>query len=166
MFKKVSDLIHREFSYSTMNVQSSYDYYQELSRLAGQWSNILGPFIGEHSLPVKIKKKALLVLTTHPLMAHEFAHLERDIYLKIVQAFPRLSTHCHEIKFSYEPSFSVKEELAKMKMQASEEKERDPATALFIPNFTKMAQEEKNSLIEGMNRDDLYDYWIKLLDQH
>ena len=69
--------------------------------LINNWENIVGKLLGENSIPQKLNKGTLIVITKHPVFNQELNMMSQEILKKIKERVPSLKNHVKRLKFSH-----------------------------------------------------------------
>lgn len=67
--------------------------------LMQSWDSIVGDFMAQNTIPLKLKKNVLYVSTKHSIFAQELGFLSQDIIRKIDETFPDFKGEIKNIKF-------------------------------------------------------------------
>lgn len=69
------------------------------------WSEIVGPKLSLHTLPLKNNDNLLTILTDHPVYSQQLSFLEKEIIEKIQRKFPSLSRNLKGLRFQVNAQF-------------------------------------------------------------
>lgn len=114
--------------------------------LINNWENIVGKMLGENSIPQKLQKGTLIVITKHPVFNQELNMMSQDILEKIKEKIPSLKNHVKRIKFS-NANYSANDFI-----NSSKKKESNKPTTnghKFSPEF-RAKKAKANSLFEDI----------------
>jgi hypothetical protein len=81
MLKHFSQFI--DHKYKKNRAKQSFDQLMSLINLYNSWSHLIGQFLGENSLPSKIYKNTLYIVTSHQAYAQEIMNYQTHIMDKI-----------------------------------------------------------------------------------
>lgn len=117
MAKKVGELLGEQ-GYKTKSSRSSSYFAKDafdFFTLIESWSEIVGPKMGKHTIPIKNVNKTLTILTNHPAYSSQLTFLEEEIKKKIFTLFPSLRGSIKKLYFQTGTSFfeQKKEEISK-----------------------------------------------------
>lgn len=103
-------------------------------QLIKAWEEIVGNFMAQNTIPMKIKNKTLIISAKHPIFAQELGFLAPQIILKIKNSFPDLDDEIRNIKFVHN-DFSSEQFLKSEKNKNSDKKILRPSIHPFSPEF-------------------------------
>lgn len=99
--------------------------------LINNWIDIVGELLGKNSIPQKLQKNTLIVITKHPIFNQELSMMSTEMIQKIEEKIPALKNRIKRIKFS-NANYSADE----FQDEAPQnKKESDPKVHKFSPEF-------------------------------
>ncbi len=110
----------------------TFDFFD----LIKQWSDIVGPMLGQNTSPLRIKGDSLFVVTKHAAFAQQLNFLTEIIKEKIFQTFPKLRSMIKKIVYETNPNFFKEIEQKKV-----EEKEKPAPLHPMSPQYKKAKAE-------------------------
>ncbi len=87
--------------------------------LVNKWETIVGKMLADNTIPLKIKRSTLYILTKHSIFSQELSLMSQMIIQKIEEAFPYFKGQIKKISFS-SGNFSS-EEFNKIKVDKNRE---------------------------------------------
>ena len=63
------------------------DRFFDFLMLVKSWPQIVGPKLAKRTLPLRVRRQELFIMTAHPLYAQQLQHFEQDILHKIAALF-------------------------------------------------------------------------------
>lgn len=75
--------------------------------LARKWPIVVGSYLGEKSIPIKLKNGLLTLVVKHQIYAQEIKFIEKEIISKLHKSFPRLGRNIQKINFVVKDNFSL-----------------------------------------------------------
>lgn len=70
-------------------------------QLIKDWQSIVGDFMAQNTIPLKIRSGTLIISTKHSIFAQELSFLAPTLLKKIKEKFPELDGKLNKIHFSY-----------------------------------------------------------------
>ncbi|MCY4645148.1 MAG: DUF721 domain-containing protein [Bacteriovoracales bacterium] len=67
--------------------------------LVKSWPQIVGFKLSKETLPLKIRRDKLFIMTSHPLYAQQLQHFEKEILAKVKAFFPHTQTPIQKLLF-------------------------------------------------------------------
>ncbi len=75
--------------------QGLFDFIQ----LTQQWPDIVGPWLGQFTRPLKLSQGLFIIVTKHSVFAQELSYMEGTLKQKIEGHFPKLQGEITKIRF-------------------------------------------------------------------
>jgi hypothetical protein len=102
--------------------------------LVNRWETIVGKMLADNTIPLKIKRSTLYILTKHSIFSQELSLMSQMIIQKIEESFPNFRGQIKKISFS-SGNFSS-DEFNKIKVENHmEPKKEKEAPHPFDPKF-------------------------------
>lgn len=103
-YHKISTILDNEFknnikNSSRVSQQGSLNELLDFVQLINTWENVVGTKLSEHTAPLKIKHRTLIVLTDHPAYSQELSFLGPQIIKKIITLLPEMKKLITNISF-------------------------------------------------------------------
>lgn len=96
---------------------STFDFLE----LIRNWSEVVGPTLGAHTVPQKNVRKVLTILTNHSAFSEQLKFMEKVIIEKIEKHFPELKGQVTELRFIFDSAyFNKQKKLAGMAPASNE----------------------------------------------
>ena len=132
---------------------STFDFLS----LVAQWEDIVGSRMAQHSLPLKLQGKALVLLSDHPGFSSEMSFLETQLRGKIITRFPVLAKEINRIQFQINPAFFQQRKKMKVKGLAMDEIKNKNQNSLPHPQSPqyRTLTREANKLFQEIEDDEL-----------
>tara|TARA_B100001971_G_scaffold215182_1_gene259161 strand:+ start:107815 stop:108354 length:540 start_codon:yes stop_codon:yes gene_type:complete len=118
--------------------------------LINNWVEVVGELLGKNSIPQKLQRDTLFVITKHPIFNQELNMMTREIIQKIEEKIPALKNRIKKIKFS-NANFSAEEFQEKVE---SKVKKEEPQGHKFSPHF-RAKQAKANELFADIEDDEI-----------
>ena len=83
------------------------DSFLNFLKLVNNWSKVVGIKLANHTLPLKMGRGCLVIMTSHPLYAHQLQSFEEEIIGKIVEMVPRFKGKVKKISFHATEHFDI-----------------------------------------------------------
>ncbi len=108
--------------------------------LVYSWSDIVGPKISTHTLPLKNNDRILTILSDHPVFSQQLSFLEKEIIEKIKRKFPDLGRGIKSLRFQVNAKFFKTKFEQVQKFKPKEEKSKDILHP-HSPEYKKLRKE-------------------------
>lgn len=142
--------------YFSKDGDSPFDFIFLIKR----WDEIVGKMLAQNTIPQKIVRATLIVMTKHPIFAQELGMISPQIIRKIESQIPALRGKINKIKFSHsEYSWESFQE----KTKEPTIKEREVARKLhpFSPEF-KLKKQQALEIFKDIEDDDFRESLVSL----
>lgn len=136
------------------NFSQTFDFLE----LIREWPGLVGEMLAAQSVPMKLKNKALFILTRHPIFSEKLSYLQRELIAKIVNRFPELGHQIERLAFETNESFFIVREERVTKNKPKNEPHP------FDPSYRK-ARMEAEILFADVEDKDEKERWISLYVQ-
>ncbi len=126
--------------------------------LIQNWRSIVGDFMGENTLPLKIKQGTLIVACKHSIFAQELGFLSPQIIEKIHQTFPSFQG-IKKIKFTHNDFLNHFEQKEKAQ-KTQEEKKLHPYSPEY-KQLVKKAEELTEDIEDPDVKEAIKNFYLK-----
>ena len=121
-----------------LGIHASFDFLSLIRR----WDLVVGKQSAQMTIPLKMKGKTLIVLTTHSIHSQNLSYMHEDIIKKIASIFPRLKGKINRMGFQNNESFfRIKKEEWALRLKG--QKDSPPPHRLHpqSPEYKKLKRE-------------------------
>lgn len=92
---------------SSFKANKAIDLFDFLE-LSNSWDKVVGPRLSQFTIPLKLKNKALTILTSHPVYAQQLKYMETEIIKSIGNVLPATRGQIKKIFFQVDNQFFQK----------------------------------------------------------
>ena len=121
--------------------------------LVKSWKSIIGTTLSKVTVPLKITRKSLTILTAHPAFSQQLAQMEEQIKKNIFSKYPNLSQKIKKIYFQTSPNHFNVEKKASNNFDPDSYKKRNQLNP-HSPTYKKLLSESEE-LFCDINDDEL-----------
>lgn len=160
VFKEITDLPVSKFSQGPKNkAQKNVKGFFEFMDLIKAWKEIVGEELSKHSMPLKLQKDNLVLITDHPIYSDQINFMAMVIIERIHKKFPTLQNKFSRLQFVTNSS-AFQKQLKTMKLNKNEEKEQQ----IFHKHspFYQQNKAEADQAMEHIEDDELKEKFISL----
>ncbi len=160
--KTLKDLLN--FSYQAKKSSfhpKKFEAFDFLS-LVQNWPKIVGPYLSQHTIPLKNDRQTLTILSNHPTVAQEMSLLEEALKENILKYFPDLRGFVKRLKFLVNSEHFERQKLLVINSPTAKKvsKQIHPQSPIY-----KRMKKEAEKLIDTIEDEEMKDLLISLYIQ-
>ena len=158
-FKSLKDLLDNQYQSpnsgrishkKNQDNKEAFDFLQ----LVHDWPEIVGPRLSSMTIPLKIQRNKLVILTGHSAFAEQLSFMSNVIIEKINTHFPSLAGKINQINYMTNPTHFKQQKEQAEHTQEKKVKEIEEITHKYSPT-DKALIKEANSLFEEIEDEDV-----------
>jgi hypothetical protein len=152
-FKQLGKLLKDGLSSSDLNKNHKFSFHSnkvkkpgsgeafDFIKLIQKWSEVIGPGLAKHTIPLKNTRRSLTILTDHPAYSEQLKFMEVQLLAKIKEKFPSLEGSLRTLYFKTDSTYFQKQKrMAEERagMDHVQEEKIEKAFHPYSPEFRKL----------------------------
>ena len=166
MFKSLSDIFKGNNFKASSSRASIHQEVFDFLNFVDQWSEIVLPPFGKLTLPQKLVKGTLYLVTAHPALSQGMSFMEKKLIESIVVKFPNLNGKIRQLAFVVNSTAfdQIKTSIDHRKKNATPENRRKNIPHRYSPEF-KLFRSQAEEIFKDIEDDESKELLISLYIQ-